>query len=240
MYEYTNVRVVFGLRCMTNSRFLSLISRCIRMLSVPPVLGWIFPSDRTPVNKFIFTFTLVYVERNKETFQKRLSGQTLKQTGIEYGLSKERIRQIVLKQAGGTSEIIKKRKELRAKRKEHKYKSILKITEEHVRGMGSIPVNKELYKFLSKIGGSSHLNNIRRDIVTKTKLPSQVVVKKHEKMIEDLRRIYVIVKRSISEKDLIEYGAARYATYRANFGTFKKACLLAGTPVPKRGGWRGA
>jgi hypothetical protein len=181
------------------------------------------------------------IKRNIEIFQKIESGKTYSEVAKEYGLSTERIRQIYCRQGGNSQLIRERKKEGSATKRKKKYQSILEIVNKHVQTIGYIPSNIELLNFLLTIGGSHYLSNIKKELLITIKLPRQIEISrnvKREKMLQDLKRIYTIIQRPVSRRDLITFGVKRYETYFRVFGSYKKACMHTGIPCPPKGGHR--
>ncbi len=179
------------------------------------------------------------IAKYKKIYKLILSGKTYAETGRKYALSRERIRQIFIEVGGNPKEKKELRKKEAIELKKQKYQEALKIAQQYVLTLGYIPRVNELRKFLLKNGYAMYAGKIVHELLKKMNLPTtEEIIRNNvrEKMIKDLKYVFTKTHIPLSKTDLLKYGLKRYECYLYYFGTFKKACLLAGIPSPQKGG----
>lgn len=179
------------------------------------------------------------IAKYKKIYKMILSGKTYAETGRKYSLSRERIRQIFIEVGGDPQKKKEMKKKEAVKLHRQKYQNALKIAQQYVLTLDYIPRINVLRKFLLKHGYAMFASKINYELLKIMNLPSTVDIQKNkvrEKMIRELKHVFTKTHRPISKSDLLKYGIKRYECYLYYFGTFKKACLLAGIPCPQKGG----
>jgi len=159
-------------------------------------------------------------KRYKAICKQILSGQSLPEVGKEFGLTRERIRQVLMESNISYKKILKERRE--------------KLFQKHKKAdeLGRIPKNKEVAKMIS-----SPLTPFAKILKAKGySSPKRGVPKINDQMLlKHLKDLSTRLGRTPGINDIMQASSFSHSTYYSHFGSLVNAQKLAGLKPNKQG-----
>ena len=164
-------------------------------------------------------------KRYKAICKQILSGQSLPEVGKEFGLTRERIRQVLMESNISYKKILKERRE-------KLFQEHLKIVTKKADELGRIPKNKEVAKMIS-----SPLTPFARILKAKGySSPKRGVPKINDKvLLNHLKDLSTHLGRTPGINDIMQASSFSHSTYYSHFGSLVNAQKLAGLKPNKQG-----
>lgn len=161
-------------------------------------------------------------QRNQVICEKILSGKSIKELSKKFGLTRERIRQIILENKLNYSKISKERRD---KLFQQRLKQIIEKADK----LGRIPCGYEIKEF--ELGPFRNIL-IEKGYEYKRKGPPKI---DDRVLLKNLKDLSIQLGRTAGVNDLNKYGKHPHTTYFYHFGSITNAQKLAGLKPNKVG-----